>query len=42
MGFIKQAKFLNYFSSKDGKLIQRLSNKITTLVVDADTLIVSS
>lgn len=39
MGFIKQAKFLNYFKSKDGKLIERLSNKITTYVVDADSLI---
>lgn len=39
MGFAKNIHFLNYFSTKDGKFIQRISNKITTMIVDSDTLL---
>lgn len=39
MGFIKKIKFINYFSPKDNKLLEKLSIKITTVVVDADTMI---
>ena len=39
MGFIKQIKFMDYFSTKDGKLVERLSTKINTSIVDADTLL---